>query len=250
MLCSLTLDDRGRNAEAHEDGMYHRLARSGRVVCAADIRGIGDMRPEVGRGDPAYTVPHDSEEDFAWASLILGSSLLAQRVQDILAVLQALKNEPGIAGQQIILAARGRLTVPALFAFAASPLADSLYLAGGLISYRNLLETEDYRASLANFGWDLFRHVDLPLTRRPSRPSPHPSCRCGRRRRQPDRIPAPCSKFMRPITSAARPHPRGMKAPCGSGAAFQAAMAAFKPPFFRRPLLTRHTSSGTTNGAR
>ncbi len=168
----LTLDDRGRNAEAHEDGMYHRLARSGRVLCAADIRGLGDMRPEVGRGDPAYTVPHDSEEDFAWASLILGSSLLAQRVQDILAVLQALKNEYRTPGQRMILAARGRLTVPALFAFAASPVADSLYLAGGLISYRNLLETENYRTPLANFGWDLFRRVDLPLLAAQAAPRP------------------------------------------------------------------------------
>jgi hypothetical protein len=133
------------------------------VVCAADIRGIGDMRPEVGRGDPAYTIAHDSEEDFAWASLILGDSLLAQRVRDILAVLQAMGNEPRVAGRVIVMAARDRLTVPALFAFAASPLADSLYLAGGLISYQNLLETENYREPLANFGWDLFRRTDLPL---------------------------------------------------------------------------------------
>jgi hypothetical protein len=61
------------------------------------------------------------------------------------------------------MAARGRLTVPALFAFAASPLADSLYLADGLISYQNLLETENYREPVANFGWDLFRRTDLPL---------------------------------------------------------------------------------------
>lgn len=159
----LVLDDNGRNAGAREDGMYHQLARGGRVVCAADIRGIGDMRPEVGRGDPAYTVPHDSEEDFAWASLILGNSLLAQRVQDILAVLQAMRNEPRTTGRRIVIAARERLTVPALFAFAMSPLANSLYLAGGLVSYQNLLETENYREPLASFAWDLFRRTDLPL---------------------------------------------------------------------------------------
>jgi hypothetical protein len=159
----LVLDENGRNAGAREDGTYQRLAREGRVVCAPDIRGMGDMRPEVGRGDPAYTVPHDSEEDFAWASLILGSSLLAQRVQDILAVLQAMRNEPRIGGRRIVMAARARLTVPALFAFAASPLADSIYLAGGLISYQHLLETENYREPLASFAWDLFRRTDLPL---------------------------------------------------------------------------------------
>jgi dienelactone hydrolase len=159
----LVLDDRGRNAHAHEDDLYHRLAQSGHAVCAADIRGIGDSRPEVGRGNPEYTIPHDSEEDFAWASLILGNPLLAQRVTDILALAQALRNESAFGKQPLKVAARGRLTVPALFAFAASQDVTSLYLAGGLVSFRSLLETEVYRQSLANFAWGLFRLTDLPV---------------------------------------------------------------------------------------
>jgi hypothetical protein len=155
----LVLDDRGRNAHAHEDDLYHRLARVGRSVCAADIRGIGDSRPEPGRGNPAYTIPHASEEDFAWASLILGDSLLAQRVTDILALVQTLKAE----NTRLALAARGRLCLPALFAFAASNDLASLYLVGGLASFRNLLETEIYDQPLSNFAWDLFRLTDLPV---------------------------------------------------------------------------------------
>jgi len=50
------------------------------------------------------------------------------------------------------MAARERLAVPALFAFPMSPLPDSLYLAGALILYQNLLETEKYREPLANFA--------------------------------------------------------------------------------------------------
>lgn len=153
----LILDEQGRNAGVREDGLYQQLARRGRVVCAADIRGIGDMRPEVGRGNPRYTIPHDSEQEFAWASLILGESLLRQRVEDIVALLHALQNE-----RRIAVAARGRLTVPALFAFSASSIADSLYLAGGLVSYRSVLETEDYDTPLSNFEWDIFRQADLP----------------------------------------------------------------------------------------
>ncbi len=160
----LVLDDHGRNAQAHEDGLYHRLAQSGRIVCAADLRGLGDCRPEVGRGNSAYTIPHDSEEDYAWASLMLGNSLLAQRITDILAVAQALRNDSSIArARGFALAAKGRLTVPALFAFTASVTVESLYLAGGLVSYQNLLETESYKQSLANIAWNLFRAADLPL---------------------------------------------------------------------------------------
>jgi hypothetical protein len=158
----LVFDDRGRNAFAAEDGVYHRLARNGRIVCAADIRGMGDTRPEVGRGNPAYTISHDSEEDFAWASLMLGDSLLEQRVRDILAIVGAVRGEPGFGNRNIDVAARGRLTVPALFAFAASSQIDSLYLAAGLISYQSLLETENYRQPLSNFAWNLFRLTDLP----------------------------------------------------------------------------------------
>jgi dienelactone hydrolase len=158
----LVLDDHGRNSYAGEDGVYHRIAQSGRVVLAADIRGMGDTRPEVGRGNPAYTIPHDSEEEFAWASLILGDSLLAQRIQDILAIAQAMRNESAFGNAPLSLAARGRLAVPALFAFAASPHIGSLYLVGGLVSYRSILDTENYRQPLSVFAWDLFRVTDLP----------------------------------------------------------------------------------------
>jgi dienelactone hydrolase len=162
----LILDDHGRNALAHEGGVYHRLARAGHIVWAADLRGIGDMRPEVGRGNPNYTIPHDSEEDYAWASLILGAPLLSQRVIDILSLVQAMRNEEAMAKRRIVLAARGRLTVPALFAFAAMAEIDALYLAAGLASFKALLETELYQQSLANFAWNLFRATDLPLLAR------------------------------------------------------------------------------------
>lgn len=158
----IVLNDRGRNAEELEDGAYHRLASNGQIVLAADVRGIGDTRPEVGRGNPGYTISHDSEEDFAWASLILGEPMLAGRINDVLALTRALKNEPEAARHPITLAARGRLSVPSLFAFAASTDLESLYLSGGLVSFQNLLETEQYKETLANFSWDLYRYVDLP----------------------------------------------------------------------------------------
>ncbi|MBV8817850.1 MAG: hypothetical protein JO022_05795 [Acidobacteriaceae bacterium] len=163
----LVLDDAGRNRHAAEDGLYHRLSRSGRVVCAADLRGTGDMRPEVGRGNPGYTIPHDAEEDFAWASLILGKSLLAQRIEDTLAILQALEN---LGHARVVLSAKGRLTIPALFAFALWPRAEKLYLSGGLASYEAMLESEYYKQPLANLAFDLYRNVDLPDLARSSAP--------------------------------------------------------------------------------
>ncbi len=166
----LILDDRGRNAESHEDGLYHQLASAGRRVYAADVRGMGDSRPEVGPGNPGYTVEHEAEEEFAWASLILGDSLLAQRVADIVALLSALANEVPAGQQSVVIAARGRLTVPALFAFSLAKSASSLYLAGGLVSFQSVLKTENCEQPLSNFTWNLYHSTDLPLLAEQSAP--------------------------------------------------------------------------------
>jgi dienelactone hydrolase len=159
----LALDDRGRNARAHEDDVYHRLSQSGKLVCAADLRGIGDVRPEAGRGNPAYTIPHTADDEYAWASLILGEPMLKQRINDIIALVSAVKKLPEAANAPITLAARGGLTVPALFAFALMQQVDSLYLCGGLASFKSLLETESYTQPLANYMWNLYSLTDLPI---------------------------------------------------------------------------------------
>jgi len=47
---------------------------------------------------------------------------------------------------------------------------ESLYLAGGLASFRSVLETEIYSQPLSNFAWDLFRRTDLPVLAAQSAP--------------------------------------------------------------------------------
>ena len=158
----LTLEPNGRNGRWGEDGLYQSLAQQGYPICAADVRGIGDLAPEFGRGAPRYARSHEEEENYAWASLILGTPLLGQRVTDILALVGALANHPALAGRKIRLAAQGKMTVPAIFAAALTPKIDSLYLAGGLISFRSIVESENYSHSFANFAPRLLRHTDLP----------------------------------------------------------------------------------------
>jgi hypothetical protein len=153
----LLLDEHGRNQHWREDGLAEHLASRGHQVCVADIRGIGDLKPEVGRGAPGYTIPHDEEEDYAWASLILGKPLLGQRVTDILAWVQALAPRG-----RIVIAASGRLTVPALFAAAFEKQIDTAYLSSGLISLKSVVTTESYKLPLANIAANLLSHTDLP----------------------------------------------------------------------------------------
>lgn len=158
----LVLDPGGRNGGWQEGGLYQSMALQGYPVCVADLRGVGDLSPEFGRGSPRYTRFHEEEEGYAWGSLILGAPMLGQRVTDIVALVQALANHQPLTGRKIRIAARGKMTTPAVFAAAIGPRVDSLYLAGGLVSYRSIVESENYSHSFANFVPNLLRHTDLP----------------------------------------------------------------------------------------
>jgi hypothetical protein len=54
------------------------------------------------------------------------------------------------------------MTVPALFAAALGREINRLYLAGGLSSYRSIVNTEDYRHTFADFVPNILAHTDLP----------------------------------------------------------------------------------------
>lgn len=155
----------GRTSQWREGSLCPRLAAAGFAVCALDVRGVGDLRPEVGRGNQGYALSHAREEAYAWASLILGKPLLGQRVEDLAAAARALKPYAG-DGRRLVLAARGSMAVPALCTAALVPEIDAVYLAGGLLSWSSLLEVDDYRESFANFLPGILNRTDLPFIAR------------------------------------------------------------------------------------
>ena len=132
------------------------------LICAADIRGVGALLPEYSSGAQGYAAWHRQEENYAWGSLILGKTLVAQRVSDILALVSALRRHSATAGSPIRIAALGKLTVPALFAAALDKGIDGLYLSGALASFRSLVDSETYDHPFANFVPGLLNHTDLP----------------------------------------------------------------------------------------
>ncbi|MEO8128583.1 MAG: acetylxylan esterase [Bryobacteraceae bacterium] len=152
------LEPQGRLSRWHEDELYLTLAGMGYPVCVPDLRGVGDLTPAMGRGAARHARDHNNEEEYAWSSLILGRPLLGQRVTDVLAVLQAV-HEPGT---RLCLAAQGKMTVPALYAAMMNSDVSSLYLSGGLASFRSLVETEQYDYPFANFVPGIAGFMDLP----------------------------------------------------------------------------------------
>jgi dienelactone hydrolase len=131
------------------------LAPGDPVICAADVRGVGALVPEYSPGTHSYAAGHEQEENYAWGALILGKPLVGQRVTDILAIVAALK-------RPVRIAASGKMTIPALFAAALEPNIESLYLAGGLLSFQDIVDTEQYNHPFANFVPEFLNHTDLP----------------------------------------------------------------------------------------
>ncbi len=158
----LALESNGRNARWHEGEMYQQLAQQGFAVCVPDVRGIGDLTPEFGRGAANHVRSHQTEEDYAWSGMILGKPLLGQRVTDILAAAAAWRAYPGMSGRKLRLAASGRLSIAALFAAALDPEIAEVYASGTLLSYRSIVDTEEFTTPLADFVPGLLRHTDLP----------------------------------------------------------------------------------------
>jgi len=158
----LLLDPAGRLVRWREDELCQTLAAQGQPVCAADVRATGDLWPEFGRHHPRYARSHNDEENYAWAGLMLGRPLAGQRVTDILALAAAVRAHAPLQGRRLALAALGKMTVPALFAAGLDGQISSLYLAGGLVSFQNVFETENHDHAFANFVPNLLRHTDLP----------------------------------------------------------------------------------------
>ncbi|HVX66917.1 MAG TPA: acetylxylan esterase, partial [Bryobacteraceae bacterium] len=152
----------GRRSQWHEGELYLSLAAAGHVVLAPDMRGNGDLAPEVGRGASAYTRDHSDEENYAWSSLILGKPLAGQWITDVLALAAALRARPETQGRRLILAARGKFTVAALVAAALDRSIETVYLSEGLLSFADVAETENYEVPFANFVPNLLRETDLP----------------------------------------------------------------------------------------
>lgn len=158
----LSLEPAGRNSGWGEGQLYQSVALAGYPVCVPDLRGMGDLSPEFTRGAAGYARSHASEESYAWASLILGKPLLGQRVTDILAVAAALRAHAALAGRRLTIAAQGKMTIPAQFVAALDPSIESLYLSGGLVSYRSIIDTERYTHPFASFVPHVLEHIDLP----------------------------------------------------------------------------------------
>lgn len=156
----IVLEPNGRNGRWHEGELYDQVASAGVAVCAMDVRGVGDLEAQYSPGSPGYRRGHQNEEEYGWAGLMLGRPMVGQRVTDIVAMARALAGAYPQA--KIGIAAREKMTAPALCAAAVESRIGSVYLCRGLRSWRSLVDSEAYTETFANFVPGVLAETDLP----------------------------------------------------------------------------------------
>jgi cephalosporin-C deacetylase-like acetyl esterase len=155
--------DRSGTDDAPE--VFEKLARGGKLVAVADVRGFGEtMSPRRVRNEREdYFDPRSRmDADFAYAAFFLGRPLLGMRVGDALQVAQYLRSRTDVEPGRVAAAGRGWAGVVALFAAALDPNISGVAVEGVPASYAEAARSEVYNlpASLVLPG--VLREFDLP----------------------------------------------------------------------------------------
>jgi len=137
-------DRRGENDHAE---LLRDLARQGRAVAVADVRGFGETMSPRNVPEPGvdYFDPRDGmDADFTYASFFLVRPLVGMRVGDVLRVAKYLRTRPDLNAQRIRIMGRGWAGLMALFAAAVDPQIAGAALEGIPASYGEIARREVY----------------------------------------------------------------------------------------------------------
>ncbi|MEW6746383.1 MAG: hypothetical protein AB1486_26885 [Planctomycetota bacterium] len=158
--------DRGKALAAAPGGIAELLAREGRAVLLADIRGVGELALPF--GSPADVA--GSYEALLYGTVaakareksLVGGTYVGDQATDLARCLSALRARDDIRPDAISLHALRQLTLPALLAALADEGVQSLTLEGGLASFESVVGAELFEVSPALFVPDILRYEDIP----------------------------------------------------------------------------------------
>jgi cephalosporin-C deacetylase-like acetyl esterase/lysophospholipase L1-like esterase len=154
----LYLQPQGKAADAGSAGPLQKLVQSsGQSVLALDLRGLGETAPAVSIARRPDYLGADVKE--AFLALHLNRPLLGERVQDLLAVVEALATDHPEGFEMI---AHGMAGPIALHAAALDQRIKRVTLEGSLVSWSNVVDTPLSRNQLANVVPGALRVYDLP----------------------------------------------------------------------------------------
>jgi dienelactone hydrolase len=155
---------RDRKGERDHPRLFATLARQGRVVAVADVRGFGETVsprnvPEAGVD---YFDPRDGmDADFTYASYFLGRPLLGMRVWDALGVVQYLRSRPDVDAKGVGVVGRGWAGTIALFAAAAAPQIAWAAVEGVPASFGEIARSELYAQPVSQMLPGVLQDFDM-----------------------------------------------------------------------------------------
>jgi cephalosporin-C deacetylase-like acetyl esterase len=150
------VNDQGAAAVTEPDGLLDKFASAGRRALAVDLRGYGETAPAVAAAGKVPQFGVEFKESFL--SLHLNEPLLAQRVADLLGVINASSSrEKGVE-----LFGVGSASPVVLHAAAINDRVKAITIDGGLVSWDNVIRTPISHNQLVNVLPGVLAVYDLP----------------------------------------------------------------------------------------
>ncbi|MHC4877198.1 MAG: alpha/beta hydrolase family protein [Planctomycetota bacterium] len=151
--------------DAASGGPIEKLVRSGQIVVAAELRGIGETdtgfeKRDWGRG----RFGHDVQEILL--AYLSGRSYVGMRVDDVAVWSRYVARRWNVTPKQMHLVATGEAAVPALHAAAlqtgTATAFETITLRGMISSWEDVVRATDNHDQLVNAVHGALRHYDLP----------------------------------------------------------------------------------------
>ena len=145
-----------------EPSSFDSILSAGHAVCAIAVRGTGLSTPRPPKGGPVFYQQMDLSERFAWTNLVLGTSVMGQRVWDILRAVDYLAIGPDVTPSQIRIIGQEEAGIAALMAAALDDRVCSALLTRMVVSYMSIVHSTQYSLALEWFVPGILRQFDLP----------------------------------------------------------------------------------------
>jgi hypothetical protein len=160
--CVLYITDNLVNEAVTESSPLDEIYSHGGAICAINLRGMGLSAPRPPNGGPDFYRGMQSEEEFAWTNLVLGSPVIGQRVWDIMRAVDYLNSRSDVDASQIRILGSGSAGLAALMATTLDKRVRSALIRRALATYISVVDSEDYVLALDWFVPGILQHFDIP----------------------------------------------------------------------------------------
>jgi cephalosporin-C deacetylase-like acetyl esterase len=160
--CVLFIGDGLADEVVAEPSVFDQILSQGQALCAITLRGTGISMPRPPYAGPRFYMGMPVEERIAWTNLVLGSSVIGQRVWDIVRALDYLESRADVDSSQIRILGRGPAGLAALMAAALDERVQAVLIQRTLATYSSIVNSEEYEIALDWFAPGILKHFDLP----------------------------------------------------------------------------------------